>query len=102
VGPLRPADPKAVLRAITERVTCYPESTGYVLVADWSEGGRAAARIVTAPRRKLYTVPEEILTMFAGDERGPSVVIRSMEASLWTNRLSTVRRLAEVHLDVNR
>jgi hypothetical protein len=52
--------------------------------------------------RVLYPVPDEVRALFADEAPVGASVTRSMEASLWTNRLPTVRRLAEVRLDVDR
>ena len=70
---------KAVLRALAQRVVCYPEATGYVIVAEWREGGRAAVRVTTARRRKLYPVPEDVLAMFEAEPE--KLATRSMAAS---------------------
>jgi len=62
---------KEVLRALSKCVTIYPNFDGYFVVADWDGGGRAAAKVTTSRRRKLYPVPEEVLDLFdseTGDE----------------------------------
>jgi DNA invertase Pin-like site-specific DNA recombinase len=58
---------KEILRALARGVTIYPDIDGYFLVADWDGGGRAAAKVKTVPRRKLFPVPEEVLALFDDD-----------------------------------
>ncbi len=56
---------RAIVRALASRITVYPETRGYVVVADWLGGGRAAARVTTAQRQKLYPVPDDVLALFS-------------------------------------
>jgi DNA invertase Pin-like site-specific DNA recombinase len=58
---------KEVLRALSNCVTIYPNFDGYFVVVDWDAGARAAARVTTARRQKLYPVPEEVLALFDGE-----------------------------------
>ena len=60
---------RAILRALASHVTLYPDTHGYVVVADWLGGGRAAARVTTTRRQKLYPIPNDVLALFnAGSE----------------------------------
>jgi DNA invertase Pin-like site-specific DNA recombinase len=68
-----PRTRKQVLRALAERVTIYPDLDGYVVVADWQGGGRAAAKVTTIRRRKVYPVPEDVLALFDGSEAVRSI-----------------------------
>jgi DNA invertase Pin-like site-specific DNA recombinase len=58
---------KEVLRALAKTVLIYPDSDGYIVVFEWDGGGRAAAKVDTTRRRKLYEVPEEVLALFGGE-----------------------------------
>ncbi len=55
---------KEILRVLAKVVTICPDIDGYFLVVDWDGGGRAAAKVKTVPRRKLFPVPEEVLALF--------------------------------------
>jgi hypothetical protein len=77
---------KEILRALAKAVTIYPDMDGYFLVVDWEGGGRAAAKVKTARRRKLFSVPEEVLALFEGDIARGSVTRRVAV------RLETARR----------
>jgi len=68
---------KEVLRALAQRVTIHPDLDGYFVVADWLGGGRAAAKVKTLRRRKIYPVPEDVLALF-GDEIGADDSVRSI------------------------
>jgi DNA invertase Pin-like site-specific DNA recombinase len=65
---------KEVLRALAERVTIHPDIDGYFVVANWYGGGRAAAKVKTIRRRKIYAVPEEVLALFGDDMTYPESV----------------------------
>ncbi len=58
---------KEIIRALATAVLVYPDLDGYIVVADWAAGGRAAAKATTVRRRKLYTIPEEVLALFGGE-----------------------------------
>jgi hypothetical protein len=68
---------KEVLRALAKAVTVYPDLDGYVLVFDWHSGERAAAKVRTVRRKKVYTMPEEVLALFSDESDG---VMGSMAA----------------------
>jgi len=55
---------KEIIRALTRTVTIYPDTDGYFLVFDWEGGGRAAAKVKTARRRKIFPVPQDIWALF--------------------------------------
>jgi hypothetical protein len=78
--------------------TVYPDLDGYFVVADWEGGGRAAARVKTHRRRKVYPVPEEILGMFSGEEMA-GAVRGSMATRPGTSYEATVNRLASIPLE---
>jgi hypothetical protein len=61
-------------------------------------GGRAAARVKTHRRRKVYPVPEEILAMFSGEETAIAAT-GSMAARSGTSYEATVNRLASIRLE---
>jgi DNA invertase Pin-like site-specific DNA recombinase len=61
---------KEIIRALADRVTIHPDLDGYFVVPDWYGGGRAAAKVKTLRRRKIYPVPEEILALFDGEIGG--------------------------------
>jgi DNA invertase Pin-like site-specific DNA recombinase len=63
---------KEVVRALARDVTIYPDVCGYFLVVDWHGGGRAAAKVKTHARRKLFSVPEDVLALFDGELSGDS------------------------------
>jgi len=67
---------KEVVRALARGVTIHPDIDGYFVVIDWEDGGRAAAKIKTARRRKLFSVPEEVLALFDGEMSCDSVTRR--------------------------
>jgi hypothetical protein len=84
---------KDVLQALTGRIWIYPEVAGYVVAIDWRDGGRAAARVRTARRRKQFLVPDDVLALFDGMEQEvDGAAMGSIAACSWTNRLPTVRR----------
>jgi hypothetical protein len=56
---------KEILQALAERVVIYPDLDGYFVVMDWQGGGRAAGKVKTIRRRKVYPVPEEVLALFS-------------------------------------
>ncbi len=62
--------------ALARGVTIYPDTCGYFLVVDWHGGGRAAAKIKTHARRKLFSVPEDVLALFDGEMSGEHVTRR--------------------------
>ena len=55
---------KEVIRALTKAITIHPDVDGYFVVMDWEAGGRAAAKVQTTRRRKVYPVPEDVLALF--------------------------------------
>jgi len=67
---------KEVVCALARGVTIYPDTCGYFLVVDWHGGGRAAAKIKTHARRKLFSVPEDVLALFDGEMSGEHVTRR--------------------------
>lgn len=86
---------KEVLRALAKGVTIYPDLDGYVLVFDWHSGERAAAKVRTVRRKKVYTVPEEVQALFAGELDG---VMGSMAARPSTTPDATEREAGAVVL----
>ncbi len=69
---------KEVIRALAKVATVYPNLDGYVLVFDWHSGEQAAAKVRTVRRKKVYTMPEEVLALFSEEQDGMtrSVVAR--------------------------
>jgi len=64
---------KEIVRALAKTITIYPDLDGYFVVADWEGGGRAAAKVKTHRRRKIFPVPSEVLALFDGQMSGESV-----------------------------
>jgi len=64
---------KEIVRALAKTITIYPDLDGYFVVADWEGGGRAAAKVKTHRRRKIFPVPSEVLALFDGEMSGDSV-----------------------------
>jgi hypothetical protein len=64
---------KEVVRALVKTITIYPDLDGYFVVADWEGGGKAAAKVKTQRRRKIFPVPSEVLALFGGEMSGDSV-----------------------------
>ncbi|PYN82454.1 MAG: hypothetical protein DMD96_06030 [Candidatus Rokuibacteriota bacterium] len=58
---------KEVIRALVGTAAIHPDLDGYFLVFDWADGGRAAARVKTIRRQKLYVVPGDVLALFGDD-----------------------------------
>jgi DNA invertase Pin-like site-specific DNA recombinase len=75
---------KEVLRALAKTVLIYPDSDGYIVVFEWDGGGRAAAKVDTTRRRKLYEMPEEVLALFGGELSRQDVSCRVASHS-WTS-----------------
>jgi DNA invertase Pin-like site-specific DNA recombinase len=67
---------KEIVRALAKTITIYPDMDGYFIVADWEGGGRAAAKVKTHRRRKLFPVPSDVLALFDGEMGGDSVTRR--------------------------
>ncbi len=61
---------KEVIRALANAARVYPDLDGYVLVFDWHSGEQAAAKVRTIRRKKVYTIPEEVLALFSGELDG--------------------------------
>jgi DNA invertase Pin-like site-specific DNA recombinase len=76
---------KEIVRALAKTITVWPDMDGYFVVADWEGGGRAAAKVKTHRRRKLFPVPTDVLALFDGDMSGNSVT-RRVAARLGTAR----------------
>lgn len=89
---------KEVVRALTKTITIYPDMDGYFVVADWDGGGRAAAKVKTHRRRKLFSVPEEVLALF-DEEMSGDAVTRRVAGRLGTASLATVNRLTRVRFE---
>ena len=83
---------KEIVRAVAKRLTTHPDLDGYFVVADLQDGGRAAAKVKTVRRRKIYPVPEEVLALF-GEEIGANTSIRSIAGCSGTTHEATVSRL---------
>jgi DNA invertase Pin-like site-specific DNA recombinase len=64
---------KEIVRALAKTILIHPAPDGYVLAIDWEGGGRAAAKVTTAPRRKLFPIPDDVLALFDGDLAGGGV-----------------------------
>lgn len=64
---------KEILCALAKAVTVYPDIDGYFVVAEWEGGGRAAAKVKTHRRRKLFSVPEDVLSLFDTEMSADSV-----------------------------
>lgn len=88
---------KEVLRALAKGVTVYPDLDGYVLVFDWHSGERAAAKVRTVRRKKVYTMPEEVLALFS-DEAGSGDVRGGVGARPTTTLDATEREAGAVAL----
>jgi DNA invertase Pin-like site-specific DNA recombinase len=67
---------KEVLRALAKGVTIYPDLDGYILVFDWQSGERAAAKVRTVRRKKVFTVPEDVLALFSDEAASDGVLGR--------------------------
>lgn len=67
---------KEIVRALAASVTIHPDRDGYFVVMAWEGGGRAAAKVRTARRRKCYTVPDEVLGLFDAPLDGEVVMGR--------------------------
>ena len=63
-----------------------------------SRGGRAAAKVKTLRRRKIYPVPEEVLALF-GDDIADAESVRSIVDCSGTTHEATVSRLAGLDLE---
>src|SRR5262249_7719178 len=66
------ASRKEIIRALAARVTVYPDLAGYFVVVEWRSGGRAAAKVRTMRRRKVFPVPEDVLALFGEPEHALS------------------------------
>jgi hypothetical protein len=64
---------KEIVRALAKTITIYPDLDGYFIVADWESGGKAAAKVKTHRRQKIFPVPSDILALFDGEMSGDSV-----------------------------
>jgi hypothetical protein len=83
---------KDVLQALAGRIWIYPEVAGYVVAVDWRDGGRAAARVRTARRRKQFLVPDDVLALFDGMEREvDGAAMGSIAACSWMSCQSLPR-----------
>jgi DNA invertase Pin-like site-specific DNA recombinase len=61
---------KEIVRALAKTIVIYPDIDGYFIVANWEGGGRAAAKVRTHRRRKLFPVPSEVLALFDDEMNG--------------------------------
>jgi len=86
---------KEVLRALAKTARVYPDLDGYVLVFDWHSGEQAAAKVKTIRRKKVYTMPEEVLALFSGELED---AMGSMATRPSTTRDATERREGTVVL----
>jgi len=81
---------KEVVRALARTISIHPAPDGYVLAIDWEGGGRAAAKVTTARRRKLFPIPDDVLALFDRD-LADGGVSRRVEARSWTSYRSSTR-----------
>jgi hypothetical protein len=65
------------------------------VVIDWVSGGKAAAKVKTRARNKLYPVPEEVIELFS-ERSGES---RREASLLATSFLTTAQQLASVNFE---
>ncbi|HEV8310550.1 MAG TPA: hypothetical protein VGW35_23050, partial [Methylomirabilota bacterium] len=96
---------KEIVRALAETVWIYPDADGYVLVMDWHGEGRAAAKVQTVRRKKVYYIPEEIRALFSEGDGGPGTRLPDDSDPRHPDgedaALSSLEREVTVHADVD-
>jgi hypothetical protein len=86
---------KEIVRALAKTVSVHPDSDGYILLVEWEGGGRAAAKVDTMRRRKLYPIPDEVSALF-GEELGHENVSCRVASRSWTSCRS-LRPTCSIH-----